>query len=192
MTNHSTKPAALVIGGSAGSLKVVKTVLLSLAKPSPIPIILGLHRLQNDPSSGLREVIQFSTSMPVIEPIDGELAQPGTVYLAPANRHLIVEPNFTFSLSDSPLVQYSRPSIDVLFLSAADAYGAQLAALLLTGANRDGAFGSKTVKENGGFLMVQDPQDCFVDTMPRAALALTTPDKILTVDEIGPFLEKMW
>jgi two-component system, chemotaxis family, protein-glutamate methylesterase/glutaminase len=189
---HSAELKALVIGGSAGSLKVVKTVLLSLAKPSPIPIILGLHRLQNDPSSGLREVIQFSSPMPVVEPVDGELIQPGMVYLAPANRHLIVEPDYTFSLSDSPLVQYSRPSIDVLFLSAADAYGANLAALLLTGANRDGAFGTKTVKESGGFVMLQDPQDCFVDTMPRAALALTTPDVVLTVNEMGPFLEKIW
>jgi two-component system, chemotaxis family, protein-glutamate methylesterase/glutaminase len=192
MTTHLAKIDALVIGGSAGSLKVVKTFLQGLSKPSPIPIILGLHRLQNDPSSGLREVVQFSTPMPVVEPSAGETIRPGTVYLAPANRHLIVEPDFTFSLSDSPLVQYSRPSIDVLFLSVADAYKQNLAALLVTGANRDGAFGTKTVKENGGYVMIQEPADSFVDTMPKAALAMTTVDKILLSSEMSAYIEALW
>jgi two-component system chemotaxis response regulator CheB len=89
------------------------------------------------------------------------------------------------------LVQYSRPSIDVLFLSAADVYKSHLVALLVTGANRDGAMGMKIVKENGGFTIVQDPVESFVDTMPRAALALTNVDKILGVDEMASFLEML-
>jgi len=188
---HSAKIKAITIGGSAGSLKIVKMILQAFTRPSPVPIIIGLHRLQNDPSSGLREVIQFSTNMPVIEPSDGDSIEAGTVYLAPSNRHLIVEPDYTFSLSQSPLVQYSRPSIDVLFLSAADVYKSHLVALLVTGANRDGAMGMKIVKENGGFTIVQDPAESFVDTMPRAALALTNVDKILGVDEMASFLEML-
>ncbi len=189
---HSAKIKAITIGGSAGSLKIVKMILQAFTRPSPVPIIIGLHRLQNDPSSGLREVIQFSTDMPVIEPSNGDPIMAGTVYLAPSNRHLIVEPDYTFSLSQSPLVQYSRPSIDVLFLSAADVYKCHLVALLVTGANRDGAMGMKIVKENGGFTIVQDPAESFVDTMPRAALALTSVDKILGVDAMAPFLEMLY
>ncbi|MCU0449322.1 MAG: chemotaxis protein CheB [Bernardetiaceae bacterium] len=133
-------------------------------------------------------MIQFSTAMPVLEPTPGQAALPGHVYLAPANLHLVVEPDRTFSLSGSPLVQYSRPSIDVLFLSAADVYGPRLAALLVTGANKDGAFGLKTVKDAGGYAMVQDPADSFVDTMPRAALALCQPDMVLPANEMSGFL----
>jgi two-component system, chemotaxis family, protein-glutamate methylesterase/glutaminase len=188
MATTPGKYEALVIGGSAGSIKVLKFILKSLPGAAPVPIIVGLHRLQTDTSTGLRDVIQFSTTMPVVEPTPGQAALPGQVYLAPANLHLVLEPDRTFSLSSSPLVQYSRPSIDVLFLSAADVYGPRLAALLVTGANKDGAFGLKSIKDGGGYIMVQDPADSFVDTMPRAALALCQADAVLPVSEMPDFL----
>lgn len=184
------KIKAIVIGGSAGSIRVVKNLLQQLNFTPDIPIMIGLHRLQNDANSNLREVIQYSTSLPVIEPQGGEKIAGGNIYLAPGNYHLIVEPDHTFSLSSSPLVHYSRPSIDMLFLSAADVYRRNLMGILLTGANKDGATGMKAIKDKGGITVVQNPDECFVSTMPQAALALTQIDQVLNTDEIATFLNE--
>jgi two-component system chemotaxis response regulator CheB len=184
------KIEAIVIGGSAGSIKVVKQLLKNLAFLPPVPIIMVLHRLQNDTSSGLREVIQYATDIPVIEPKHGDLIQESTIYLAPANKHLVITEESTFELSSSPLIQYSRPSIDVLFLSAADKYKDNLMGLLLTGANRDGAYGMKVIKESKGVTVVQHPEDCFMPTMPQAALNLTKIDHVLYTDEIAGLINQ--
>lgn len=182
----------ILIGGSAGSIRVVKTILQSLNFVPKIPIILGLHRLQTDISSGLQTVIQFSTALPVVEPMQGQKIENSKVYLAPANRHLIVEYDKTFSLSDSPLVHYSRPSIDTLFLSASEVYQDKILGILLTGANRDGAYGMKIVAENGGKTIVQHPEDCFINTMTKAAIEQTQIDHILNTTEIVVFLNQLF
>ncbi len=187
--NKSTVKA-IVIGGSAGSIKVVKQILKSLSFKPSVPIIIGLHRLQTDNTSGLCEVIQYATELQVIEPIHGEKIKGGVIYLAPANMHLVVNENYEFELSSSPLIHYSRPSIDVLFLSVADIYQENTLGILLTGANRDGAYGMKTIKDNGGLTIVQEPKDCFIPSMTQAALNITEIDHVLYSHEIGSFLNE--
>lgn len=177
-----------VIGGSAGSIRVVKTILTGLHIPKQSAIMICLHRLQSDITTGLRDVLQYSTDIPIIEPQDREAIQGGNIYLAPTNVHLVVEHDLVFSHSSSPLVQYSRPSIDVLFLSASEVFGENLAGILVTGANKDGAFGMKCIREGGGQTVVQDPAECFIDTMPKAAMAMTAIEHILDAEAIQKWL----
>ena len=179
-----------LIGGSAGSIKVVKLILADLQLSESDAILICLHRLQSDTSSGLRDVLQYNAAAPIIEPQDRQAIQGGRIYLAPANEHLVVEPDLCFSLSSSPLVQYSRPSIDVLFLSAAEVFQDKAAGILVTGANRDGALGMKAVRESGGATIVQSPQECFIDTMPRAAMAMTAIDHVLDTKNIRNWLSE--
>ncbi len=179
----------IVIGGSAGSIRAARTIFQSL-KVLPVPILMALHRPANDPDSNLRHVLQNVCKMPIMEPKATTLPQPGHVYLAPSDQHLVVEKNRTLELSNSPLVHYSRPSIDVLFLSAADVYGQNALGILLTGANHDGAMGMKILKEAGGTTAVQDPADCIIDTMPRAAMALTTIDQVLPAQQLAVWLNQ--
>lgn len=179
-----------VIGGSAGSIKVVKAILNGLSVENECAVLICLHRLQTDISAGLREVLQYATEIPVIEPKDRQAIQGGNIYLAPPNVHLVVEHDLCFSLSSSPLVQYSRPSIDVLFLSASEVFQENLAGILVTGANKDGAFGMKAIKESGGQTIVQEPSECFIDTMPKAAMGLTSIDHVLNVEAIRAWLNK--
>jgi two-component system chemotaxis response regulator CheB len=179
----------IVIGGSAGSIRAARSIFQSLEN-LPVPILMALHRPANDPESNLRHVLQNACKMPIIEPTATTLPQPGHVYLAPPDRHLVVEQNRTLELSNSPLVHYSRPSIDVLFLSAADVYGQNAIGILLTGANHDGAMGMKLLKDAGGITAVQDPADCMIDAMPRAAMALTTIDKVLPTQQIAEWLNQ--
>jgi two-component system, chemotaxis family, protein-glutamate methylesterase/glutaminase len=177
-----------LIGGSAGSIKVVKTILADLQITESDAILICLHRLQSDTSSGLRDVLQYNATIPIVEPQDRQAIQGGKIYLAPPNEHLVVEPDLCFSLSSSPLVQYSRPSIDVLFLSAAEVFQDKAVGVLVTGANRDGALGMKAVRESGGVTIVQNPQDCFIDTMPKAAMAITAIDHVLETESIRVWL----
>lgn len=178
-----------VIGGSAGSIRVLKTILSGLSFTEKGAILICLHRLQTDVSAGLRDVLQYSTDIPVIEPKDREAIQGGHIYLSPPNVHLVVEPDLCFSLSGSPLVQYSRPSIDVLFLSASEVFQQNLVGVLVTGANRDGAFGMKAIRENGGQTIVQEPSECFIDTMPKSAMAITAIDHVLNAESIRNWLD---
>ncbi len=177
------------MGGSAGSIRAARNIFQFL-EVLPVPILMALHRPANDPDSNLRHVLQNVCKMPIIEPKATTLPQPGHIYLAPPDRHLVVEKNRTLELSNSPLVHYSRPSIDVLFLSAADVYGRNALGILLTGANHDGAMGMKLLKEAGGTTAVQDPADCMIDTMPRAAMALTTIDQVLPAQQLAVWLNQ--
>ena len=177
-----------LIGGSAGSIKVVKYIFADLKIADTDAILICLHRLQSDVSSGLKDVLQYACPIPIVEPQDRQAIHGGCIYLAPANVHLVVEPDLCFSLSSSPLVQYSRPSIDVLFLSGAEVFQDKAAGILITGANRDGALGMKAVHESGGITVVQSPQDCFIDTMPRAAMSMTVIDHVLDTSEIRNWL----
>ena len=118
---------------------------------------------------------------------DKQWIKPGTVYFAPADYHLLVEKG-EFSLSVDEAVHHSRPSIDVLFESAADAYGAALIGVILTGANDDGAAGARRIKSRGGLVVAQDPKTAEAPAMPAAAIAAGAVDQILPLDQIGPFL----
>jgi two-component system, chemotaxis family, protein-glutamate methylesterase/glutaminase len=129
--------------------------------------------------------------MPVVEARDKELIKPGTLYFAGPGYHLSVEHDRSLSLSQEDRVHHSRPAIDFLFESAADTYGSSLLAILLTGANQDGARGLAHVKQQGGTTVVQDPTEARVAVMPRAALALHTPDHILSLGHIGSLLASL-
>ncbi|GLS05273.1 chemotaxis protein CheB [Chitiniphilus shinanonensis] len=163
---------ALVIGGSAGGIEALLQLLPALPADCPIPVVVLVH-LPDGHYSLLPDVFAPHVALPVKEADEKEALSPGTLYFAPPGYHLLIERNRTFSLSTEPPVHYSRPAIDVLFETAADAYGPTLAALLLTGANEDGAAGLAQVTRHGGTVLVQDPAEARIPTMPLAGLRAT-------------------
>ncbi|MBV4491920.1 chemotaxis protein CheB [Pseudomonas oryzicola] len=178
---------AVVIGASAGGVTALFKVLGALPAGFALPVVCVLH-LPDDRDSQLAEVLQRRLHRPVCEARDKESLRPGQIYVAGPGYHLSVERDFTLSLSQEPPLHYSRPAIDYLFMSAADAYGAGLLGMLLTGANEDGAAGLAYIKNSGGRTIVQDPRDAQVALMPEAALALHQPDHILTLSGIEQLL----
>ena len=181
---------AIVIGASAGGVEALLNILGPLREGFALPIIVVLH-LPDERRSHLAEVFARRVSLPVLEARDKTQVEPGTLYFATPGYHLSVEQDRSFSLSLEDRVHYSRPAIDYLFESSADAYGPTLAAVLLTGANQDGAQGLSQVKQRGGLTIVQDPDDAQVATMPQAALDILQPDHILTLRGIGRFLVEL-
>ncbi|MHC8286593.1 chemotaxis protein CheB [Pseudomonas sp. XS1P51] len=181
---------AIVIGASAGGVEALLNILGPLREGFVLPIIVVLH-LPDAHRSQLAEVFARRVSLPVLEAHDKTLIEAGTLYFAGPGYHLSVERDRTFSLSLEDRVHYSRPAIDYLFESAADAYGPTLAAVLLTGANRDGASGRAHVKQRGGLTIVQDPGEAQVATMPLAALDEHQPDHILPIRGIGRLLVEL-
>ena len=181
---------AIVIGASAGGVEALLTIFGALPDGFGLPILAVLH-LPDERRSQLAEVFGRRLSMPVVEARDKEVIMPGTLYFAGPRYHLSVEQDRSLSLSQEERVHHSRPAIDYLFASAADAYGKGLLAVLLTGANQDGAQGLAQVKAQGGTTVVQDPAEARVAVMPRAALALHTPDHILTLGRIGSLLASL-
>ena len=181
---------AIVVGASAGGVEALLTLLGSLRAGFGLPIIIVLH-LPEERRSQLVEVFARRLALPVAEASDKQDIMPGTVYFATPGYHLSVEQDRSLSLSLEDRLHHSRPSIDFLFESAADAYGPALAAVLLTGANHDGARGLAQVKRQGGLTVVQDPDDAQVDTMPRAALKTHQPDYILPIHGIGRLLVEL-
>ncbi len=141
--------------------------------------------------SQLAEVFARRLNIPVKEARDKEALEAGTLYFAGPGYHLSVEQDRSLSLSQEDRVHHSRPAIDYLFSSAADVYGPRLLAILLTGANQDGASGLAHVKQSGGITIVQDPQEARIAVMPLAALALHTPDHILSLSRIGSLLASL-
>lgn len=181
---------AVVIGASAGGVEALLTLLGPLRKGYVLPIIIVLH-LPEERRSHLADVFSRRVAMPVKEAEDKQDIEPGTVYFATPGYHLSVEADRSLSLSLEDRVHHSRPSIDYLFESAADVYGSSLAAVLLTGANQDGARGLAYVKHCGGFTVVQDPEDAQVATMPQAALNVQQPDHVLPIHGIGRLLVEL-
>jgi two-component system, chemotaxis family, protein-glutamate methylesterase/glutaminase len=181
---------AVIIGGSAGSFQVVTRILNSLPKSFPLPVLLCLHRLKHV-RSGFVEALSLKSNIPVEEPYDKEMMRPGKAYLAPANYHMYIELANRIALSTEDTVNHSRPSIDLSFVTAANAYRDKLIGIILSGANKDGALGLKKVHDNGGIAIVQDPADCEVKTMTQAALQLTQVDFVYTTDQIINFLLKL-
>ncbi|WP_430818924.1 chemotaxis protein CheB [Carboxylicivirga caseinilyticus] len=184
------KYKAVVIGGSAGSFSVVSKILSKIDSGFPLPVILCLHRLKHV-RSGLLESINLKSNLEVIEPHDKDSIVPGKVYLAPSNYHLFIEYDGSFSLSTEEPLNHSRPSIDHTLSSAAYFYRDKLIGILLTGANKDGAKGMKDIADKKGFTIVQDPATCDVDTMPKMALRLMTPSKVMSPDEIIQYLNQL-
>jgi two-component system, chemotaxis family, protein-glutamate methylesterase/glutaminase len=178
----------LVIGGSAGSFPVVCRILEQMPVNFSLPIVMCLHRLK-DKREGFKEALEIKSKLPVHEPNDKDPILSSNVYIAPANYHLLIDGIGYFGLSTTEMVQYSRPSIDVLFESAADHYGSQTLAVVLSGANRDGALGSKKIHDKGGTIIVQDPRDASITTMPSATIEAVQVDSILIVDEIIELLK---
>lgn len=168
----------LVIGGSAGSLSVVIRMLPLFSRDMKLAVIMVFHRKLTD-ANVLSDVLKSRTSCPVIEAEDKEEIRPGCIYLAPPEYHLLIEKDRTITLDDSERVNYSRPSIDVTFESAAEIFGGKLACILLSGANADGAEGLKLAKKQKALIVVQDPLSAEVSFMPEQALARVTPDFIL-------------
>ncbi|HWU98979.1 MAG TPA: chemotaxis protein CheB [Oxalicibacterium sp.] len=178
---------AIVIGGSAGGIDALLALLPRLPSGYSLPIVIVLH-LPDERDSRLAEIFAARLSLPVREARDKETIQPGTVYFAGAGYHLSIEADRSFSLSCEPPLHFSRPSIDILMESAADAYGPALLGILLTGANDDGAAGLCHVQERGGMTVVQDPSEAHIATMPAAAIDIFTPDKILKLQDIHALL----
>jgi two-component system chemotaxis response regulator CheB len=183
--NNSYK--AVVIGGSAGSFQGVVKILSHLPKNFPLPIIMCLHRLKHV-RHGFVEALSLKSVVQVTEPHDKETIKKGGVYLAPANYHLSVELGNYFALSTEEMVNNSRPAIDITLVTCAYVYKEKLIGILLSGANKDGAMGMRSIKERKGLTIVQDPSECMIETMPKAAMSATQIDHVLKVDQIIEFL----
>jgi two-component system chemotaxis response regulator CheB len=179
---------AIVIGGSAGALRALSTILPALPADFPLPIMAVVH-LPPDKQSVLAEVLQAKCAMRVREAQDKEPIEPGTIYFAPPDYHLLVEDDRHFALSyDAPQL-FSRPSIDVLFESAVDVYADRLIGIVLSGANNDGALGLEAVDREGGLPLVQSPKDAHSTAMPLAALAKCPTAQALSAEQIASFLK---
>jgi two-component system, chemotaxis family, protein-glutamate methylesterase/glutaminase len=179
----------VVIGCSMGGMHALQVIFGTLPKEFPVPIAVVQHRYRTS-NEGLPAFLRRHTPLQVVDTTDKEWIKSGTVYLAPANYHLLVERG-ELSLSVDEAVAYSRPSIDVLFESAADAYGSGVIGVVLTGANADGAKGAARIKNRGGFVIAQDPATAESPSMPQAAIEATRVDRILPLDRIGPFLVEL-
>ena len=177
----------VVIGGSWGGGTAACELLAALPKGFAIPIVIALHRAAASSDEMLVRSLQRCTDLEVCEPDDKTRLRSGTVYVAPADYHLLVDGQ-ELILSVDPPVRFSRPSIDVLFESAADTFGDRLIAVLLTGANDDGARGIKAVNVRGGRTFVQDPSTAERSEMPDAAIATGAVDRVLPLRAIAASL----
>lgn len=190
MTAAPVPVGAVVIGASAGAVDALTAILPALPPDYPLPVMVVVH-VPPDKKSLMADLFRYKSRVNVREADDKEPLAPGTVYFAPPDYHLLVEPDRRLSLSSEEPVHFSRPSIDVLFESAADAYGAGLVGVLLTGASADGARGLKAVRDAGGAAVVQHPDEAAVPTMPRAALAACPEASVMTLEQIAGYLRDL-
>jgi len=184
------QPEAVVIGASAGALEALSVILPRLPATFPLPVMVVVH-IPPDRSSVLADLFRAKCQVPVAEAEDKEPIVPGTIYFAPPDYHLLIEANKCLALSSDEPELFSRPSIDVLFETAADAYGAGLIAIILTGANHDGAKGLRAVIDAGGTAFVQDPQGAFASAMPTAAIALGPEARVMSLEQIAAHLQEV-
>jgi two-component system, chemotaxis family, protein-glutamate methylesterase/glutaminase len=181
---------AVAIGASAGGIDALFALLTGLPAGYPLPIIAVLH-MPDAHDSRLADLFGARLALPVREAAARAAVEPGTLYFAPSGYHLLVEADRTFSLSCDPPVLFSRPSIDVLLESCADAYGPRLAALVLTGASEDGARGLAEVRRAGGLAAVQSPQEAAHAIMPAAAVARASPQLVLPLAGLHELLLRL-
>jgi two-component system chemotaxis response regulator CheB len=177
---------AVLIGASAGAAHALHALVPQLRSLEMAYIVVTHPAAGTD--SDLPQVYGTLTPLPVKLAEDREAVLPGIVYFAPARRHLVVEHDGLFALSGDPLVNYSRPSIDVLFESAADTWGRRTVGIILTGANEDGARGLKAIGEAGGLTIVQDPEDADVPFMPTVAIRTAHPAAVLSLTSMARVL----
>lgn len=184
---HNTD--VVLVGGSAGSLKIITDIIAALPHHFSIPLIIIIHRQKNVASEMPRLLSRFNRTKKILEPEDKAPVQPGCIYLAPQNYHLLIEEDRTFSLDYSEPVHYSRPSIDVSFESAAPVYSTGALAILLSGANRDGASGMEKIIAHGGLGIIQQPATADYAIMPDKALHLNPAALVLSPLEIVHYIE---
>ena len=177
----------IVVGGSWGGMRAVGSVLEALPAGYELPIAVALHRPAGSGDELLEQMLARSTALAVVAAQDKEPLLPGHVYVAPSDYHLIVEPGH-LALSTDEVVQFARPSIDVLFETAAASYGQRAVGVLLTGVNEDGAAGLERIAAAGGFTVAEDPATAERAEMPAAAVARGAARRVLPLERIGPFL----
>lgn len=181
---------AIVIGVSSGGMKAMQVMFSILPRNFSTPIIVVQHISPHSENKWIG-FLNNRSNLLIKEPDEKEKIEPGTVYIAPPNYHLLIEKDKTFSLTVDERVNYARPSIDVLFDSAADVYKNSLIGVVLTGANNDGAKGLKHIQDCGGLTIVENPNTAESSTMPAAAIATIAPDHILPLDSIADLLIKI-
>jgi two-component system chemotaxis response regulator CheB len=181
---------AVVVGASAGAVDALSLILPELPPACSFPVVVVVH-VPSGRSSLLAQIFRDRCALRVEEPTDKEPVSAGTIWFAPPGYHLLIERNHAFALSIEGPVKFSRPSIDVLFESAADAYGESLCGVVLTGANDDGAEGLSAIARHGGLVVVQDPSTAEAKEMPKAAILATKPHVVLGPAEIGRFLASL-
>jgi two-component system, chemotaxis family, protein-glutamate methylesterase/glutaminase len=177
-------PKAVVIGASAGAVEALLTILPDLPKDFSIPVFIVVH-VPPDRRNVLAPLFESRCQITVKEAEDKETVMGGVVYFAPSDYHMLVEEDFSISLSSEELVNHSRPAIDVLFESAADAYGHGLLGIILTGANQDGAAGLAAVAKAGGAAAVEEPAGAYAPQMPGFALAACPAAKVVPLKNIA-------
>lgn len=181
---------AVAIGASAGGVEALLTLLDGLAPSFSAAVLIVVH-LPPDRRSALASVLSHRCTLPVAEAQDKEPVVAGRVYVAPPDYHLLVEPDRSLSLSQDEPLHFSRPSIDLLFESAAFAYRDRLLGIVLTGANEDGSAGLKIIKQMGGCTWVQQPSDAAAPSMPQAAINTVKPDRVLPLRDIRQQLMRL-
>lgn len=188
MTTQPIK--AIAIGASAGAVQALLRILPALPIGYPLPVLIVVH-VPSDRSNALVSLFQSKCQLAVKEAEDKEDMIGGVIYFAPSDYHLLVEDEGTLALSSDEPVNHSRPAIDVLLETAADAYGPALTGIVLTGANHDGAVGLTAVADAGGIAIVENPAGAQMPTMPAAALAACPSAKAMTLDDITSYLLKL-
>ncbi|HYR87399.1 MAG TPA: chemotaxis protein CheB [Terriglobia bacterium] len=176
----------ITIGTSLGGFHALKTLLGVLPQDFPLPVAVVQHRSFEE-SDIFATLLASHLQLPVLEVEDKQRIEGGRIYICPANYHLLVERS-QFALSTDAPVLYARPAIDVLFESAADSFADGVVGILLTGMSRDGSAGLRKIKEKGGYTVVQDPSTAEGRTMPQSAISSMLVDRVLPIDQIGPFV----
>jgi two-component system chemotaxis response regulator CheB len=177
---------AVVVGASAGAIEALGEVLTPLPASTPWPVLVVVHLPANQPSL-LPALFGRRCALPVREPLDKDAVTTG-IWFAPPDYHLLIESGGTIALSVDEPVNHSRPSVDVLFESAAQVYGEGLVAVVLTGASSDGAKGAKAIRDAGGYVIVQDPATAEASTMPSEAIKRSAPQWVASLEAIGSAL----
>lgn len=186
----NTASHIVVIGGSAGSLDVIIKILPHLEMHTQYAVVIVVHRRAAQDSL-LGDILGSKTNWLVKEADEKEYLLPGYIYVVPSDYHLLIEKDHSISLDDSEKVNFSRPSIDVTFDAAAEAYGQHTIAILLSGANADGVEGMQRIKEMGGICIVQSPESADVSYMPEQAIRNVDVDYVKSADELGEFLNSI-
>jgi len=180
----------IVIGASFGGMEAVKKVLTGLPESFTVPIAVVLHIGSNNINTYM-SILNKASHYHVKEAEEKEPVKEKTVYFAPPNYHLLVEENYSFSLSTDEKINFSRPAIDALFETAAWTFTDELIGILLTGSNKDGAAGLKIIKEYGGITIAENPKTAFAQNMPEAAINICNPDYILDLENIANKLNEI-